>query len=168
MEFDPQWIDSECSLFKRPHDLQHMHLMLTKHGRFCKQNNQLLIKRHDELKDNSNRGINSTALSVGSWLFCRQDLPCSVSFWCILGGSVEVWTKNMMYRHQSRVNLILAFQVVLKWVWPLNEPHEIGCSSFKFKHYLQECTTSGTENLIMYTKEPTRNHRGSNSHWVAG
>ena len=30
-----------------------MHLTLTKHGRFCKQNNQLPTKSHDELKDNS-------------------------------------------------------------------------------------------------------------------
>ena len=30
-----------------------MHLNLTKHGRFCKQNNQLPTKSHDELKDNS-------------------------------------------------------------------------------------------------------------------
>jgi hypothetical protein len=27
--------------------------IFTKHGRFCKQNNQLAIKSHDELKDNS-------------------------------------------------------------------------------------------------------------------
>ena len=31
-----------------------MHLKLTKHERFCKQNNQLPTKSHDELKDNSN------------------------------------------------------------------------------------------------------------------
>ena len=30
-----------------------MHQKLTKHGRFCKQNNQLPIKSHVELKDNS-------------------------------------------------------------------------------------------------------------------
>ena len=30
-----------------------MHLKLTKHGRFYKQNNQLPTKNHDELKDNS-------------------------------------------------------------------------------------------------------------------
>ena len=52
-EFDPQWMDIECYWFKPPHDLQHMHLKLTKHGRFCKQNNQLPTKTHDELKDNS-------------------------------------------------------------------------------------------------------------------
>ena len=31
-----------------------MHLNLTKHGRFYKQNDQLPTKSHDELKDNSN------------------------------------------------------------------------------------------------------------------
>jgi hypothetical protein len=30
-----------------------MHQKLTKHGRFCKQNNQLPTKTHVELKDNS-------------------------------------------------------------------------------------------------------------------
>ena len=32
-----------------------MHLKLNKHGRFCKQNNQLPTRIHDELKDNSNK-----------------------------------------------------------------------------------------------------------------
>ena len=36
--------------FTRP---PNMHLKLTKHGRFCKQNNQLPTKSHDELEDNS-------------------------------------------------------------------------------------------------------------------
>ena len=31
-----------------------MHLEVTKHGRFSKQNNQLPTKSYDELKDNSN------------------------------------------------------------------------------------------------------------------
>ena len=31
-----------------------MHLKLTKHGKFYKQNNQLPTKSHDEFKDNSN------------------------------------------------------------------------------------------------------------------
>ena len=30
-----------------------MHQKLTKHEKFCKQNNQLLTKNHDELEDNS-------------------------------------------------------------------------------------------------------------------
>jgi hypothetical protein len=34
-----------------------MHHKLTKHGRFCKQNNQLPTKTHVELKDNSNNRL---------------------------------------------------------------------------------------------------------------
>jgi hypothetical protein len=41
---------------------------------------------------------NSTWLLVGSWLFCLQNLPCLVSFWCMRGDSVEVWTKKILYR----------------------------------------------------------------------
>ena len=40
-------------MFFVQHDLQHMNLKLTKHKRFCKQNNQIPTKSHDELKDNS-------------------------------------------------------------------------------------------------------------------
>ena len=35
---------------------------------------------------------------VGSWLFCIQKSPCSVSFWSMLGVNVEVWTKNILYQ----------------------------------------------------------------------
>ena len=31
-----------------------MHLKLTERGRFCKQNNQLRTKSHDELEDSTN------------------------------------------------------------------------------------------------------------------
>jgi hypothetical protein len=52
-EFDPPWTDIECSMFKPPHALPpRMHQKLTKHGRFCKQNNQLPTRSHVELKDN--------------------------------------------------------------------------------------------------------------------
>ena len=37
-------------------------------------------------------------LGVGSWMFCLQNLPCLVSFWCMLGGRVEVCAKNNLYR----------------------------------------------------------------------
>jgi hypothetical protein len=40
-----------------------MHHKLTKHGRFCKQNNQLPTKSHVEFKDNS---IISLILSFGA------------------------------------------------------------------------------------------------------
>ena len=48
---------------------------------------------------------------VWSWLFCIWHLPCLVSFWWVLGGSVEIWM-NISYR----VKVILACQEVLKWV----------------------------------------------------
>ena len=34
-----------------------MHQNLTKHGKFCKQNNQLPTKNHVDLKDYSNRSL---------------------------------------------------------------------------------------------------------------
>ena len=49
-----------------------------------------------------------------SWLFCIQHLPCSVSLWCMLGGShVEVWTKNIHYCQLLRAKLILACSLAL-------------------------------------------------------
>ena len=41
---------------------------------------------------------NSSWLLVRSWLFCLQNLPCLLSFWCMRGGSVEVWTKDILYQ----------------------------------------------------------------------
>ena len=42
-----------------------MHLKLTKHGKFCNQNNQLPTKSRDELEDNSNiRNVLVTSLLV--------------------------------------------------------------------------------------------------------
>ena len=49
-----QWTNLECSLFKPPHDLKHMHLKLAKHEKFCKQKQPTPYQTHDELKDNSN------------------------------------------------------------------------------------------------------------------
>ena len=42
--------------------------------------------------------FNSSWLLVGSRLFRLQNFPCSVSFWCMFGGHVEVWTKNLLCR----------------------------------------------------------------------
>ena len=43
--------------------------------------------------------FNSTRVSDGSWLFCRQYILCSIiSFWCMFGVNVEVWTKNFLFR----------------------------------------------------------------------
>ena len=54
---------------------------------------------------------------VGSWLFCIQHPPCSVSFWCMLGGSVEVQLKNILYWYWGS-NSFRLVKKVLKWVWP--------------------------------------------------
>jgi len=39
-----------------------------------------------------------TGGSVGSWLFCIQNFQCLVTFRCILGVRVEVWTNNIIHR----------------------------------------------------------------------
>ena len=53
-----------------------------------------------------------------------------------------------------------------------DEPHETGCFYFKFKHYLQACTTSGKKFLMFYAKHPMENYRGSTPHemphWMKG
>ena len=36
-----------------------------------------------------------TQLGVGC--FCKQDLLCSVTIWCMLGGSLEVRTKKFLH-----------------------------------------------------------------------
>ena len=74
------------------------------------QNVQVRICFLIKLSSNS-----STWLLVGSWRFCIQYLPCSVSFGCILGGSVEFEWKSF-YIGSLRVKLILACQEVLKRV----------------------------------------------------
>jgi hypothetical protein len=55
--------------------------------------------------------FNSLWLLVGSWLFCLQNFSCLVSFWCMRGGSVEVWTKKILYRFMKGQT----HQEVLKW-----------------------------------------------------
>ena len=45
-----------------------MHQKLTKHGKFCKQNNQLPTKSHDELEDTS-------IIFHLFWQCILQDLP---------------------------------------------------------------------------------------------
>ena len=45
---------------------------------------------------------NSTWLLVGSFLSWIQHLPYLVYFWCMLGGSVEVWTTDILYRFIER------------------------------------------------------------------
>ena len=59
----------------------------------------------------------STWFLLGCWLFCIQELSCLVSFRCMLGGSVEVWTKTF-YLSSLSIKLMLACQEVLKWDCP--------------------------------------------------
>ena len=43
----------------------------------------------------------------------------------------------------------------------LNEPHRIGCSSFKFLLYFQACTVTSKNNLlILHAKQPIGNRKG--------
>ena len=45
-----------------------------------------------------------------------------------------------------------------KMSFPVNEPHEIGCSSFKLN--IRACVTRGQKLLILYANQPRGNHRG--------
>ena len=64
-----------------------MHHKLTKHGRFCKQNNQLPTKTHVELKDNSNITKDSST-TYTSHKLCYQ---------CTL----ETFESNIKIRYQQ-------------------------------------------------------------------
>ena len=97
----------------------------------------------------------STWLFLRRWLICIQHLPCLVSFWCMLRGSVEVWTKNILYQFiEGQTHM--ACQEVLKWVWPPMNRYR-----FKSKHYLRACTTSGNKSLIIYVLQLMGIHRVS-------
>ena len=60
---------TECSSFKPPHDFLQAcrHWGLTKDGRSCMQNNQLLTKNHVDLEDDS---IFSSLLHFITWIMC--------------------------------------------------------------------------------------------------
>ena len=69
----------------------------------------------------------------------------------MLGGSMEISRKNIL-SVSLRAKLILACQEGPKMSSALNEPHEIGWSSFKFKHHLQACTKSGKKTIDILRK----------------
>jgi hypothetical protein len=60
--------------------------------------NFVMSTKYAQLCESIELSSNSTWLLVGSWLFCLHNLPCLVNFWCTRGGSVEVWTKNILYQ----------------------------------------------------------------------
>ena len=81
--------------------------------------------------------FNSTGILVGSWLFCKQYFPCVISFLCMLGVGVGVWTKNIFIGSLS-AKLTLAPLDMPKWLW------------FKFPHQLQAWnkTLQNTEHVV--------------------
>ena len=98
---------------------------------------------------------NSTWLLVGSWLFCIHHLPILVSF--------LVYMVEIVCRFEQRTFYIGSLTVKLIWYAKrcYNEfgPQwtRIGCSSFKFNHYLRACNRSGKNFLISYARQPMEN-----------
>ena len=74
--------------------------LLTRHPVLGLEDNPKLWLYHvlfelKAIRDSFDSSSNSTWLLVGSWSFCIQHLPFSVSFRGMLGGSVEIWTTNI-------------------------------------------------------------------------
>ena len=102
---------------------------------------------------------NPTRLLIRCWLFCIPNLPCLLSFCCMLGGSVEVSTKNILHQfieYQTHFSMPKHAKMSLA----LNEPQDISYSPCKFKHYLPAYTRSRKGILILYAIQPIKNHRG--------
>jgi hypothetical protein len=84
-------------------------------------------------------------------------------------GNAEVQTKAILYwfgEGQTQCGMRRGAKMSLV----LNEPHKIGCSSFKSSDYLRACPRTGI--LILYAKQPMENHEGSaldvKSHSIKG
>ena len=96
---------------------------------------------------------NSSILLGGSWLFCLQSFPCLVSFRCMFGGRVEVWTKNILYwfiEGQTRFSTYWVCQNEFDPQWT-----DIEGSLFKPPHDLQTCTKNlpNMENFVSETTD---------------
>jgi hypothetical protein len=94
--------------------------------------------------------------------FACNTLYFLVSLWWILGGSVEVWTKDRRTFYISSLRVKLSFDMPrgARMSLALNEPHKIGCSSFWVKDCPRVCTTSGKKVLMLCAKQPTEHRRG--------
>lgn len=78
----------------------------------------------------------------------HESLACSVSFWCVLKGSVEVWMKNILYRFiECQIEFSMARSA--KMSLAVNEPKWVAPHS-NLKHYFQACTISRKKVLILY------------------
>ena len=70
----------------------------------------------------------------------------------MLGGSVEVWMKNVLYgfiKGQNHFGVPRDVKNKFRPWWTNTD-----CSSFKSRHYLQACTTSGKKLMILYANQP--------------
>ena len=137
--------------------------LLTRHPDLGLKDNPELWLYHllFELKaicDSIDLSSNSTWLLVGSWLFCIQHLPFSVSFRCMLGGSVEIWTKNIPIPVYWRSNSIWH----AKRCWNKFGPHwsKKGCSSFNSSTTTQHAPQLERNWLILYAIQSMGKHRG--------
>jgi hypothetical protein len=77
----------------------------------------------------------------------------------MLGGSVEVSTKNILYQfieYQTHFTMPRRAKLSLA----LNEPQDISYSSCKFKHYLPAYTRTRKELLKLHAIQSMENHRG--------
>ena len=107
--------------------------------------------------------FNSTWVLVGSWLFCLQNLPCLVSLWCMRGGSVEVWTKNILYQFmEGQTHFSTSWHA--KMSLTLHEPiYNVLCSN------LHTTSTHAPKTYqtwkVLYSKQPTRYQK---SCWIKG
>jgi hypothetical protein len=72
-----------------------MHQKLTKHGKFCKQNNQLPTKTHVELKDNS---ISNGFLTDSAFYSACEDVWEE-----IIPGRVAMWTLVLKKSLKKRI-----------------------------------------------------------------
>lgn len=70
------------------------------------------FRYHSKIKHSNCKTIdfhfNSTRVLVKSWLFCIQNFPMFIKFWCMLGVGVEDWMKNIRYQftdNQTHFNM---------------------------------------------------------------
>ena len=100
---------------------------------------------------------NSTWLLVRSWLSCMHNLPCSVSFRWLLGGSVEVWIENILYQF---------IEVQTSPGMPRGALHSNSNTSSEYEPQVER------NYLILHAKQPMYNYRvqtpEEKSHWFKG
>jgi hypothetical protein len=71
-----------------------------------------------------------------------------------------VWgfERRSFYMGSMRVNLILTCQEVLEMSLALNEPNEVILHSYTSSKHASQ---NGKKSLMLYAKQPLKNHKGS-------